>query len=46
VCSRTGSKGTKERHVDLGKPPDKEHVKVKNNLGATAIYGARKDDNR
>ena len=37
------SKGTPERHVDVGKPPRKEHVKVKNSLGATAIYGARKE---
>ena len=40
------SKGTKERHVDIGKPPHKEHVKVENNLGATATYGARKNQKR
>lgn len=35
------SKGEPRRHVDIGKAPNKEHQKVKNDLGATAVYGAR-----
>ncbi len=36
------SKANPDRHVDVGKAPNKEHPKVKSNVGATAIFGARK----
>lgn len=36
------SKGTPSRHVDFGKGAQKQHAKVKSNVGATALFGARK----
>lgn len=30
-----------QRHVDIGQPPNKDHVIVQDNLGATAISGAQ-----
>lgn len=36
------SKGTQVRHVDVGQGKGKIHHIVKNDLGATAVYGARK----
>lgn len=35
------SGGTPQRHVDIGTPPDKLHVPVQNDVGATAISGAQ-----
>lgn len=40
------SKRNPTRHIDIGKPPNKEHQEVKHNLGATAIYGARRGDKK
>lgn len=36
------SKKNPQRHVNVGKGKTKEHPVVKSNVGATAIYGARK----